>query len=222
MKKIILLIPFLVISGCSVFGIPTTELYAERFNTVEDFIANNFKPTLTLLLHEDVDVLRSEGVEWRAHFNGMNTSYLRKPVKDLRTYCTTKGGMLTQVDFENVEKAKGTLSELKSPVASYYRAGEAALRSGESHATAAGRAWYAYEQQAKENQLISGYTQLSLDTLRAAANDGELGAFICEADRKVIWSAVIEFVRLEVPKSKAKGYEVPVAVLNIKGKSSSL
>lgn len=219
MKKLFLML-FGMLSGCSVLGIPTTELYAGRFDSVEEFIANNFKPTLKLLLEEDVDP--SGGVEWRAHFNGMNTMYLRKPVKDLRTYCSAKDGLLTQVDFENVEKARSALHDQRSPVSAYYLTGERALQSGESRVTAATRAWYAYEQQIKANQMISGYTQLSLDTLRAASDDGELGAFICEVDQKVIWSAVIEFVRLEVPKVRANGYEVPVAVLKIKGKTSSL
>jgi hypothetical protein len=212
---------FFIVSGCSVLGIPTTELYAGRFDTVEDFIANNFKPTVKLWMSEDIDSLRSEGVQWRAHFNAMNTSYIRKPVKDLRTYCSSKGGELKQVGFENVEGVKSVLGEQRSPLSAYYRSGAESLRKGEGGAYANTKAWVAFEQQVNANRLISGYAQLSLDVLRAAANDGELGVFACELQGKEIWFAAIEFLRVEVPASKSKGYETPVAVLKVKGKTSN-
>lgn len=218
MRQIVLLVCSLILSGCSVFGIPTTELYAGRFDSVESFIASNFKPTLSILLDNDSEALKADGVVWRAHFNASSTGYISKPFKDIKTYCSSKGGELNKLGFEHLEIVQGLLYE-HSPLSAYYNSGAEALKNGESGEDANAGAWLAFKERLKR-KIYSEFVQVSQEKILAAAHAGELGAFACEVEGRKKWVAVIDFVSATV--SVGAGYPTPVANIRIKGSSNIL
>ena len=210
---------FLLLSGCSVFGIPTTELYAGRFDSVEDFIASNFKPTLNILLDQDSDELRSTAIIWRAHFNSSMPSYISKPVKDIKTYCSSKGGKLDKVDFEYVGMVRPLLRE-GSPLTAYFENGAKALESGGSKSDADAVAWLAFKEMLRA-RAYDGFVHISQEKIMAAAHAGELGAFACEVEGKRKWIAVIDVVSVVAAVGNNSAL-TPVANIRIKGSSNIL
>ena len=85
-------------------GVPVSEMEAKQYDSIEQFIAGNFTKGPQSLFAKDDENLQVNGVLWKAKFNEMNETYLSKPSKDLRTFCSANGGDIHNVPQFDMEK----------------------------------------------------------------------------------------------------------------------
>jgi hypothetical protein len=204
------------LSGCSTLAIPTPGFVAQRYDSVEEFIASNF----------DLDMLETqkrleEGALYRAHFNGTNNTYLDKPITDLKTYCATKSGVLKQDNKPDLAFLQSLKRQLKSPLQAMFEAKTFSYAKGVSEDVAQAAAANAYSRQLKENSKNPNFdAELAISVINDKANEQYLGSFTCYSAAEIpLWKVVVEVESLTTGNIRKNGFDMPVAFIRIQGKT---
>lgn len=205
-----------VLLGCSTLAIPTPGFVAQRYDSVEEFIASNFN--LDML---DTQKRLEEGALYRANFNGTNNTYLDKPVTDLKTYCATKDGVLKQDSKPDLVFLQGLQRQLKSPLQAMFEAKTFSYAKGASEEVAQAAAANAYSRQLAENSQNPNFdAELAIRVINDKANEQYLGSFTCySAANLALWKVVVEVESLETGNIRSNAFDMPVAFIRIQGKT---
>lgn len=202
--------------GCSTLAIPTPAFVAQKYASVEDFIASNFNLDMM-----DTQTRREEGAIYRANFNGTNNTYLEKPIKDLRTYCSTKDGVLKQDSKPDLAFLQGLKRQMKSPMQAMFEAKAFSYSKGASEEVAQAAAANAYSRQLLENSKNPNFdAELAIRVINDKTNEQYFGSFTCYSTGQVpLWKAVVEVESLQTGDIRANGFDMPVAFIRIQGKT---
>ncbi len=205
-----------VLLGCSTLAIPTPGFVAQRYDSVEEFIASNFN--LDML---ETQKRLEEGALYRANFNGTNNTYLDKPVTDLKTYCATKNGVLKQDSKPDLVFLQGLQRQLKSPLQAMFEAKAFSYAKGASEEVAQAAAANAYSRQLAENSQNPNFdAELAIRVINDKANEQYLGSFTCySAANLALWKVVVEVESLKTGNIRSNAFDMPVAFIRIQGKT---
>lgn len=196
-----------VAMGCGALGMGTPARMMDTSQPIEAFIASNFEDAE----RKGEQAQLHRGVLYSAPLTSVNTIYVRKPHKDLTTFCTKQLGSLVRVRAPNDKLlkqllgAKGGDERLLSPMQAAVNAKAMAARQNISEPMATQIAEGVARDQAQANRQAlarrqeetrytvfeDGYPMLARQLVRAM-REGHVGQFECQLEGEKIWQAGIE------------------------------
>lgn len=236
MKKLFVISLSIIVSGCTVLGIPTSETYAKQFDTVENFIVNNFVSTIDLI-GQDKEKLKKDGVIWQVSYNNVNAISVKKPKRDLDTYCKSKGGTLVILAPETFKSMKDYFSNkdtvMIETMDTYYSRKSMYGRAIIQNEDQAGKIstkppveeidWSAvqgiYNNKVQAKANLKGEVWQPLFNL---AKNGYFGAFSCQINGNDVWVSTIDVKEVTPYISEMTGQPVNRISILISGKTLTI
>jgi hypothetical protein len=217
MFRVTLLCCFVVLTGCTMLGVPVSEFEASRYDSIQSFIAGNFTKGPESIFAEGNEEMKKSGVLWDARFNEMNETYLNKPSKDLKTYCLAIGGSIHNIP----EEAMSRVLSIDAKQVNVLEAQESVLRSYRSMFGEGLGGYLAAHEMAeavlKHNVTAANDARLAYDVLDRAYRDGRLGYYSCTQGDDLLWLASIKVVNVDIGSRSTNMMEMPKAILHIVG-----
>jgi len=207
----------LSISGCSTLGISTPVFLMDADQSIGEFIYGNFSgwgPDRFV----DKEGKLKRGVIYKAPFNKLNKTYLKKPKNDLTKFCGLKGGSLSLFSLADHNLIDELTSGIKSPLQAMFESMFFSLSKGASEKIAWDAGIIGYKQRLAENSHGHVRNKIMASTaLSQAVRSGLLGAYKCSVNGTVTWKVTIDLEAVKVRNTSKNLINVPMAYIRIRG-----